>query len=126
MKRIFAFLLLAVLFFGFTGEMVFARGGYQYIDYGGIYTNTITPVDTAKTDNMNNTNVDLYDLKCGEASSRNILGLVDIGDAGIEEAAKNGGITKIMYVDTKVSKIFIPLLFIPIYIKERTTKVYGE
>ena len=54
------------------------------------------------------------------------MGLIDIGDAGIAEAAKNGDITKILYVDSKVSKIFIPLLFIPIYIKERTTKVYGE
>jgi len=37
--------------------------------------------------------------KTGEACATSILGLVATGDASIEAAAKNGGITKISYVD---------------------------
>ena len=36
------------------------------------------------------------------------------------------GIKKIHYVDTQVSKVYIPLLFLPIYAKETKTIVYGE
>ncbi|MEW6378928.1 MAG: TRL-like family protein [bacterium] len=37
--------------------------------------------------------------KTGKAVSTTILGLVASGDSGIEAAARNGGITKIMTVD---------------------------
>ena len=47
-------------------------------------------------------------------------------NAGIEKAAKQANITQIHYVDTTVSKVYIPLLFIPIYAKTTRTTVYGE
>ena len=103
-------------------------GRYIYQDLGGIYTNTTFPVDTAQVqaDEGNGKNVDLTKLRKGESKSTNILLLVDIGDAGIDSAMKNGGITKPLYVDTEIHKLFIPLVFIPIYVKETKTMVYGE
>lgn len=103
-------------------------GRYIYHDLGGIYTNTTFPVDTAQvqTEEGNGKDVDLTKLRKGEAKSTNILLLVDIGDSGIDAAMKNGGITKPLYVDTEIHKLFIPLVFIPIYVKETKTMVYGE
>ena len=103
-------------------------GRYIYNDLGGIYTNTTFPVDTSlvQEEEGNGKDVDLTKLRKGEAKSTNILMLVDIGDAGIDHAMKNGGITKPLYVDTEIHKLFIPLVFIPIYVKETKTIVYGE
>ncbi len=39
--------------------------------------------------------------KVGTASATNILGLVAIGDASVETAAKSAGITKISHVDSE-------------------------
>ena len=79
-----------------------------------------------KIQNTENKEIDLTKLKKGESTSHNILMLVETGDAGVDEAAKKAGITKIHYVDTKIQKVYIPLGFIPIYVKERKTIVYGE
>ena len=98
---------------------------WEYYDCGGIYTNTKIPIDVAKAEN-GETDVDLKNLKSGEAVSRNILFLVEVGDASINEAAKKAGIKKIKYVDSKCVKVFIPLGFIPILVKETKTIVYGE
>ena len=98
---------------------------WEYYDCGGIYTNTKIPIDVAKAEN-GETDVDLKNLKSGESVSRNILFLVEIGNASINEAAKKGGIKKIKYVDSKCVKVFIPLGFIPILVKETKTIVYGE
>lgn len=102
-----------------------AGRGFKYVDQGGIFTNTATPVDTAKAEN-GETEIDLNNLKSGEAIARNILYIVETGDASIDEAARKAGITKIKYVDTKTCKVFIPLGFIPILVKETKTIVYGE
>ena len=40
--------------------------------------------------------------KRGEACSTNILGIYASGDASIEAAKKNGGITRVATVDTKI------------------------
>ena len=98
---------------------------WEYYDCGGIYTNTKIPIDVAKAEN-GETDVDLKNLKSGESVSRNILHLVEVGDASIEEAARKGGIKKIKYVDSKCVKVFIPLGFIPILVRETKTIVYGE
>ena len=71
-------------------------------------------------------NVDLSRLKVGKSYKTNILKLIEIGDAGISAAAKNGHITKIHYVETKKNKVFIPLLFFPIHVDKVETVVYGE
>lgn len=103
-------------------------GRYIYNDLGGIYTNTTFPVDTAQVqaEEGKGKDVDLSKLRRGEAKSTNILLLVDVGDSGIDAAMKNGGITKPLYVDTEIHKLFIPLGFIPLYVKETKTIVYGE
>ncbi|MDD4099352.1 MAG: TRL-like family protein [Lentisphaeria bacterium] len=43
--------------------------------------------------------------KVGRAQCESILGLVAIGDASIEQACKNGNITKIHHVDWKARNI---------------------
>ncbi len=57
-------------------------------------------------------------MKCGEASSINLLGIIDIGDGGIDAAAKNGCVNIINYVD--VSEKSFLILF-----RQLTTTVYG-
>jgi len=103
-------------------------GRYIYCDLGGIYTNTTFPVDLSQVqaEEGDGKEVDLSELRRGEAKSTNILKLVDIGDSGIDAAMKSGGITKPVYVDTEIHKLFIPLVILPIYVKETKTIVYGE
>ena len=43
--------------------------------------------------------------KVGEATITNYLGAVALGDAGVQEAAKKAGITKISHVDKKIWSI---------------------
>lgn len=57
--------------------------------------------------------------KVGRAYSRSILGLIATGDASIETAAKNGGITKIHHVDYETQVILG-------VIADFTTVVYGN
>jgi hypothetical protein len=56
--------------------------------------NTTLPLDAEKK-------VASGELKKGESSYGVFLGLVTFGDASIQAAAKNGGITNILYVDQK-------------------------
>jgi hypothetical protein len=56
--------------------------------------------------------------KKGEAKATAILG-VALGDATLETAMKNGGVTKVHHVDTKVMNV------LGVY-AEYTTIVYGE
>lgn len=58
-------------------------------------------------------------LKTGAATATSILGIVATGDASIEAAAKNGGITRIHHVDHHSRNIFG-------FYSEFTTIVYGE
>lgn len=135
MKKIKLLLLFAVILFNVNTVKAFTTS-YTYTDAGEFYTNTIIPasipVNMAQEGQPNDSlssadkKMDLYKLKRGEATKANILGLVEMGDAGIEKAAKNGNITKIYYVDSKKSKLYIPILFIPIYARATTTYVYGE
>lgn len=106
---------------------VYAEGygsGYKYVDGGGIFTNSVIPLGAAKykdsEDNfVNVSNVDLSRLKVGKSYKTNILKLVEIGDAGIGAAAKNGNIKKISYIDVHEMTVFI-------FFKKITTTVYGE
>lgn len=77
---------------------------------GSIFTSTIDPV--AVTSNN-------VGKKVGTAKASNILGLAVTGDAGVNAAAKNGGIKKISHVDVKKSS------FLGIFGSTETT-VYGE
>lgn len=57
-------------------------------------------------------------MKCGEASSTNIFFLFDVGDGGVQAAAKDGCINVINYVDV-TEKSFL------IFFRQLTTTVYG-
>jgi hypothetical protein len=76
---------------------------------GGIYTELSGPVAVGSAAGSS---------KKGEAKATSIVG-VALGDASIETAMKNGGITKVHHVDTKVRNI------LGVY-AEVTTIVYGE
>lgn len=94
----------------------------SYFDRGIVYSGSSFPQSTAN--NINDAN--LKNLKKGEAMTINYLGFVEIGNASIKAAAKEGGITKIHYVDTHIEKAYAPLFFLPIYVKGTKTIVYGE
>ena len=62
---------------------------------------------------------DLTGLKRGQASASSILFLVEVGDAGVDTAARNGGISKISHIDVnEVSVLF--------FFRKLTVTVYGE
>lgn len=77
---------------------------------GAIYTN----VEAAVTATSNSGST-----KIGTASATSILGIVATGDASIQAAVRNGGITRIHHVDYKSQSV------LGIYAKFTTT-VYGE
>jgi hypothetical protein len=78
-----------------------------------LYTNIVTTLD----EDVGDTPVA---SKRGEATSRSFLWLVAIGDAGLQTAAKNGGLTKMVHADQQ----YVSVLF-GLYLS-RTTIVYGE
>jgi hypothetical protein len=80
--------------------------------YAWLYADYTSPLDT-------DVEMTKYSMKKGEASTENILGWIMTGDASIQEAASNGGIKEIRYMDYKFKNI------LGIYAKF-TTIVYGE
>ncbi len=80
---------------------------------GLFYTNSSYPVTATGT------KIDLSKLKSGQSDNINVLWCVEVGDAGIEKAAKDGGINKISFIDINEKTIFI-------FFKKITTTVYGE
>ncbi len=91
MKKILATL---VLLFALTGTQANAMGLF--------YTNATYPVTATGTKVQ-----DLSKLKKGEASTTNVLFIVEVGDASIDTAAKNAGITKISHIDIQEKTVFI-------------------
>ena len=63
---------------------------------GMLYNDTVEP---------NQVTANSLGSKVGEAQIANYLGVVALGDAGVQKAAKNAGITKISHVDKKVWSI---------------------
>ena len=120
-------LLLTLIALGLSLNCAFAVGlnSNAYFDKGLIISGSTFPQSVSnEINNIDSKNI--QNLKTGVSVKRNILGLIELGDAGIQQAAKQGGITKIHYVDISVNKVYIPLLFIPIYAKATQTTVYGE
>ena len=81
---------------------------------GLFYTNATYPVTATGTKVK-----DLSTLKKGSASANNILYFVEVGDASIDKASKNAGITRISYIDVQQKSIFI-------FWSRTTVNVYGE
>ena len=121
----FLFIISLILLFPLNADAIGIKTS-KYFDYGLIYSGTKYPQSVAN--NVENTppKEDISRLKRGTASSRNFLGLVEVGDSSINKAAKEANITKIHYVDTSLNKVYIPYFIIPIYARQKTTIVYGE
>ena len=81
---------------------------------GLFYTNATYPVTATGTKVK-----DLSTLKKGSASANNIFYFVEVGDASIDKAAKNAGITKISHIDINQKSVFI-------FWSKTTVNVYGE
>ena len=128
LKVLLVFLLATPTF----GEGFGRGGGYKYYDFGYIFTDTTIPSSVAKAVNLNDIpvfskeKIDLSDLKVGISTTSNILGFLQVGNAGIMAVIKNGGIEQVYYVETKKTKIYVPLGFIPIYVAGIETRVYGK
>ena len=58
--------------------------------------------------------------KVGEASFQSVLGAVAWGDAGIQAAAEQGGITTINHADQKIYSVLLGVYY------RQTTVVYGD
>ena len=78
---------------------------------GVLYTDVKAPITATASDTAT--------LKSGSATVTSILGLIATGDASIETAARNGGITKIHHVDY-IGKSVLGLF------AEYTVVVFGE
>jgi hypothetical protein len=78
---------------------------------GFAYTDVKAPVTA--------TNSKLENLKKGTSTAKSYVGVVGMGDASIDKAAENGGITEIHHVDYKTRVI------LGIYAKTKTI-VYGK
>jgi len=81
---------------------------------GLFYTNAEYPV-TATGVKITN----LHNLKRGESSAINILWAVEIGDAGVYKAAKDGNIKQISFIDVREKTVFF-------FFRRIKTIVYGE
>lgn len=62
---------------------------------------------------------DLSNLRRGQSSATSVLFLVETGDASIDTAARNGGITKISHIDVNEMTVLF-------FFRKLTVTVYGE
>lgn len=81
---------------------------------GIFYTDATYPVTATGTKVEN-----LYSLKKASVVTKNYLCAVELGDASIDKAVKDAGITKISYIDVNEKTIFI-------FFRKLTVNVYGE
>lgn len=81
---------------------------------GIFYTNATYPVTATGA-----TVKDLSKLKQANVSTTTILLLIERGNAGIDRAIQEAGITKISHIDVQEKSIFI-------FWRKLTVKVYGE
>ena len=81
---------------------------------GIFYTNATYPVTATGA-----TVKDLSKLKQANVSTTTILMLIERGNAGIDKAIQEAGITKISHIDVQEKSIFI-------FWRKLTVKVYGE
>lgn len=82
--------------------------------FGLFYTDAQYPVTATGVEATN-----LNNLKKGESSALNVLGAVEIGDAGVYKAAKDAGIKQIHFIDVREKTVFF-------FFRKIRTIVYGE
>lgn len=95
MKKVFMFLAIATIAVSATScsAISFLSGGT-----GMIYEGTTAPLTVTSNPISNNS-------KVGKSNSVSVLGMVAVGDGGINAAAKNAGISKISVVDVQKTSI---------------------
>lgn len=81
---------------------------------GWFYTNATYPITATGLNTK-----DLKELKKGSVSTINILYCVELGDASIEKAVKEAGITQISHIDVHEKSVFI-------FWRKVTVNVYGK
>lgn len=106
MKKIFSTLALVISLMFFVSTNANAMGLF--------YTDASYPVTATGT-----TVQDLSKLKSGSSSCVNILGVVEVGDAGIDKAVKSANIKKISFIDINEKTVFV-------FFRKLSTTVYGE
>lgn len=142
MKNLLLLLLVYISIFhvSFPAKAASYGSAYKYVDKGFVYSGIKYPIDTSRAVNFFSPNdyivpvsaraksnqVSLQFLKTGKSHTINVMKLFQWGDAGIYQAALNGKITKIHYIETKRKKLFIPNTKLPIYVSKNETIVYGE
>lgn len=89
--------------------------GTRGVPRGGIFTDVKGPGATQSFE----MSVQVGELKKGTSSAEGFLGLVAQGDASIQAAAQDGGISDIHHIDFKTRSI------LGLYVKY-TTVVYGR
>lgn len=133
LQKLLTTILLSILLVGTINQKAYAllqAPGGVLIPRGGIYTHATVPYAIKLENGSNNISeiVNISDkkstlkLKKGESSAINILGLVEMGDAGIYKAAKSAGIKQVYYVDVIKEKLYAYYF----YYTKITTVVYGE
>jgi len=96
---------------------------------GTFYTETTLPQSLPTAQYNKGAKPETIDIKTSKNSTSwklNVLGLVDIGNAGIYEAARKGRMKTIYYVDLKKERVWIPVGWIPVCFNRYITTVYGE
>jgi type IV pilus biogenesis protein CpaD/CtpE len=101
-----------------------ARADVQTTDPGAWRTiakvqSPISALVTLTESGVDATGAETAATKVGRSTCRNILGLVAFGDATVQEAAREGGITTIHHVDAESTRIWF-------FYSQYTTVVYGE
>ena len=76
---------------------------------GVFYEDTVVPLNAANAK---------ISSKYGESTCKNILGLVQLGKCGINDAMKSGNIRNVNYTDVHREGSFI--------LEKYTTRVYGD
>lgn len=102
------------LFFSFFILMLFLFINQAADAMGLFYTNATYPISATGVETL-----DITKLKKGSSSTNNILFIVEVGDASIDEAVKKAGISKISYIDMNEKSVFI-------FWRQLTVNVYGE
>jgi hypothetical protein len=90
---------------------LFVSGCASAIPMGSLYSDISFPGGVG--------NGDVAYTKVGKATSNSYFALIAVGDSSIDTAAREGGITKIKFVDYKATNILG-------IIGEYTTYVYGD
>lgn len=98
----------------FCAVMMSSCSMASFLSSGGafVYEGTTSPLTVTSNPIGNH-------VKVGRSNSVMVLGLVGVGDGGINAAAKNGGISKISFVDVQKTSI------LGMFTKSETV-VYGE